>query len=244
MRTTIGERVRAYRLRRGLTQARLAHLIGRSERWLIDVEAGGVDPRLSDAVALAGVLRVGVDDLVGRVAPVGDRFGRPPPRPPVMLRAVFVEGPGRRLHRRCAGLAYSYAKVMKRGFRRIMGRIGGWLLARAGATGAYGAGLRYLEKGDVAAAALAFADAQRMWLRELGPGHVGVVLAMEKRADCYVRMGRVPEGVRLYERALALDRALRGEETGRVRALTAEIAEARAVLGPPFAGGAEPLATS
>jgi transcriptional regulator with XRE-family HTH domain len=63
MKTTIGDQVRTYRLRRGLTQARLAHLIGRSERWLNDVEHGGVDPRLSDAVALARMLRVGVDDL-------------------------------------------------------------------------------------------------------------------------------------------------------------------------------------
>jgi hypothetical protein len=33
MSRTIGERVRAYRLRRGLTQARLAHLIGRHVRF-------------------------------------------------------------------------------------------------------------------------------------------------------------------------------------------------------------------
>jgi transcriptional regulator with XRE-family HTH domain len=83
MRTTIGERVRTYRLRRGLTQARLAHLIGRSERWLIDVERGGVDPRLSDALALARELCVAVDDLAGGTTPVDERTGRPPPRPPV-----------------------------------------------------------------------------------------------------------------------------------------------------------------
>lgn len=83
MRTTIGERVRTYRLRRGLTQARLAHLIGRSERWLIDVERGGVDPRLSDALALARELCVGVDDLAGVPTPAAERTGRPPPRPPV-----------------------------------------------------------------------------------------------------------------------------------------------------------------
>ena len=82
MRTTIGERVRTYRLRRGLTQARLAHMIGRSERWLIDVERGGVDPRLSDALALARVLSVAVDDLAGRPTPVDERTARPPPRPP------------------------------------------------------------------------------------------------------------------------------------------------------------------
>src|SRR3989442_14496682 len=83
MGTTIGERVRAFRLRRGLTQARLAHLIGRSERWLIDFERGGVDPRLSDALALARVLGVGVEELAGHSAPSARRAGRPPPRPPV-----------------------------------------------------------------------------------------------------------------------------------------------------------------
>jgi transcriptional regulator with XRE-family HTH domain len=83
MRTTIGERVRTFRLRRGLTQARLAHMIGRSERWLIGVERGGVDPRLSDAVALARVLRVAVDDLAGCATPEAERAERPPPRPPV-----------------------------------------------------------------------------------------------------------------------------------------------------------------
>ena len=84
MRTTIGERVRTYRLRRGLTQARLAHLVGRSERWLIDVERGGVDPRLSDALALARELCVAVDDLARATTPAEEPTGRPPPRPPVL----------------------------------------------------------------------------------------------------------------------------------------------------------------
>ena len=88
MTTTIGERVRTYRLRRGLTQARLAHLIGRSERWLIDVERGGVDPRLSDALALARELCVAVDDLAGGPAPVEERTGRPPPRAPVLTARI------------------------------------------------------------------------------------------------------------------------------------------------------------
>ena len=90
MRTTIGEQVRAHRLRRGLTQARLAHLIGRSERWLIDVEGGQVDPRLSDALALARVLSVLVDDLVTASTAISQRTGRPPPRAPVLT------GPARR----------------------------------------------------------------------------------------------------------------------------------------------------
>jgi transcriptional regulator with XRE-family HTH domain len=96
MRTTIGERVRTYRLRRGLTQARLAHLIGRSERWLIDVERGEVDPRLSDAVALATVLSVLLDDLAGVPTAAGKRAGRPPPRPPELTAG------GRPLHLRAS----------------------------------------------------------------------------------------------------------------------------------------------
>jgi len=93
MRTTIGERVRTYRLRRGLTQARLAHLIGRSERWLIDVERGGVDPRLSDALALARELCVAVDDLARATTPAEERTGRPPPRPPVPSYSGMVGRP-------------------------------------------------------------------------------------------------------------------------------------------------------
>jgi len=129
--------------------------------------------------------------------------------------------------------------------RRCLCRIGGWFLAQAGATGAYGAGMRYLERGDVAAAAEAFADAQCLWVRELGPWHGSVVLAMAKRAACYVRLGRVREGVQLYERALALDRGLRGDATDRVRLLTAELAQARAFLPSAFDGesrtGPEPV---
>jgi hypothetical protein len=118
-----------------------------------------------------------------------------------------------------------------------MGQIGTWLRLYAGAAGAYGAGLQYLERGDAAAAAVAFADAQRLWLRDVGPWHGGVVMAMAKRAACYVRLGRVREGVRLYERALALDRGLRGDATERVRTLSAELAQARAFLAASTALG-------
>lgn len=125
---------------------------------------------------------------------------------------------------------------MKGTVRRCLGVISGWFLARAGAAGAYGAGLRYLERGDVAAAAEAFADAQRLWARERGPWYGGVVMAMAKRAACYVRLGHVREGVRLYERAIALDRGLRGDATDRVRLLAAELAQARTLLPAPFEG--------
>jgi len=77
MTSTLGERIRIHRRRRGLARARLAHLVGRSERWLLDVERGEVDPRFSDALALAEALGLRLDDLAGPVG--GDRAGRARP---------------------------------------------------------------------------------------------------------------------------------------------------------------------
>ena len=64
---SIGERVAAYRRRRGLSQAALAGLIGRSESWLSQVERGvrSVD-RLSILLDMAKVLHVDVESLTGR----------------------------------------------------------------------------------------------------------------------------------------------------------------------------------
>jgi transcriptional regulator with XRE-family HTH domain len=64
---SIGERVAAYRRRRGLSQAALAGLIGRSESWLSQVERGvrSVD-RLSILLDMAKVLHVEVEALTGR----------------------------------------------------------------------------------------------------------------------------------------------------------------------------------
>lgn len=63
----IGERVGVYRRRRGLSQAALAGLVGRSESWLSQVERGlrSVD-RLSTILDLARVLRVEPQQLIGR----------------------------------------------------------------------------------------------------------------------------------------------------------------------------------
>ncbi len=63
----IGERVGAYRRRRGLSQAALAGLVGRSESWLSQVERGlrSVD-KLSTILDLARVLRVEPQQLIGR----------------------------------------------------------------------------------------------------------------------------------------------------------------------------------
>src|SRR3712207_5370765 len=63
----IGERIAAYRKRRGMSQEALAGLVGMSRSWLSQVERGihTVD-RLSTLTDLAAVLRVDVADLVGR----------------------------------------------------------------------------------------------------------------------------------------------------------------------------------
>ena len=60
----IGERVAAYRRRRGLSQVTLAGLVGRSESWLSQVERGkrGVDSH-SVLVRLTEVLRVDLEEL-------------------------------------------------------------------------------------------------------------------------------------------------------------------------------------
>src|SRR4051812_4347289 len=72
----IGRRITTYRRRRGLSQAALAGLIGRSESWLSQVERGvrSVD-RMSVMLDLARVLHVEVDALIGRpwqLAPNGN----------------------------------------------------------------------------------------------------------------------------------------------------------------------------
>jgi DNA-binding XRE family transcriptional regulator len=75
----VGERIAAYRRRRGLSQAALAGLVGRSESWLSQVERGvrSVD-RLSVLLDLARVLHVDMESLSGRpwqVQPNGGAFG-------------------------------------------------------------------------------------------------------------------------------------------------------------------------
>jgi transcriptional regulator with XRE-family HTH domain len=86
MRTVIGQQIRRYRQRRGLTQAVLAQLVGRSERWLIEVEQGHVDPRLSDALLLAQALSIEIAELVREVAVRPMPAARPPPRRKVCRR--------------------------------------------------------------------------------------------------------------------------------------------------------------
>lgn len=62
----IGERIRIYRRRRGLSQRELAELVARSESWLSQVERGirSVD-RLSVLIDIARVLKTDVETLAG-----------------------------------------------------------------------------------------------------------------------------------------------------------------------------------
>ncbi|MFE5328758.1 helix-turn-helix domain-containing protein [Embleya sp. NPDC056575] len=62
----IGRQIAYWRTRRGLTQAEFARLMGRSVRWVEDVEAGHrqADPRLSVLARAAAVLRIGIDRLL------------------------------------------------------------------------------------------------------------------------------------------------------------------------------------
>lgn len=64
---TTGQRIATHRRRRGLSQAALAGLVGRSESWLSQVERGvrSVD-RLSVLLDMARVLHVDVEALTGR----------------------------------------------------------------------------------------------------------------------------------------------------------------------------------
>src|SRR6266700_1165803 len=72
----IGDRIRIYRGRRGLSQRELAGLIGRSESWLSQVERGvrSVD-KFSVLVDIAQVLKTNVQTLAGtrmQYSPNGD----------------------------------------------------------------------------------------------------------------------------------------------------------------------------
>jgi transcriptional regulator with XRE-family HTH domain len=62
----VGDRIKVYRRRRGLSQRRLAELVGRSESWLSQVERGILPvENLGILIRLAEVLKVEVRLLTG-----------------------------------------------------------------------------------------------------------------------------------------------------------------------------------
>jgi transcriptional regulator with XRE-family HTH domain len=78
MTETLGDRIRQARARLRLTQAELARRIGISTTAMNAIESGATDPRVSRVTAMAEVLGVSMDYLVGRTAP----GMLPPPRSP------------------------------------------------------------------------------------------------------------------------------------------------------------------
>lgn len=91
-REVAGQRIARARRRRGLSQAVLAGLIGRSESWLSQVERGkrGIDSH-SVLVRLAEVLRVDMEELTGNGD--GDEPGRRVhPAAPLIERAMMAYG--------------------------------------------------------------------------------------------------------------------------------------------------------
>ncbi len=64
---TVGERIKFYRRRRGLTQEVLANLVGRKVDWISKIERGERDIRRLDVLAdVARALRVTLPDLFGQ----------------------------------------------------------------------------------------------------------------------------------------------------------------------------------
>ena len=86
----IGERIAIYRHRRGISQAVLAGLVGRSESWLSQVERGArsVD-RLSVLIDIAKVLKVDVATLTGQPFRLGPNGGPELDQTDAIRRAVL-----------------------------------------------------------------------------------------------------------------------------------------------------------
>lgn len=90
----IGERIRIYRKRRGISQQALAGLVGRSESWVSQVERGirSVD-RLSVLIDVATVLKTDVDTLTGQQMAYAPN-GQPDPTTLEEVRAALSAYPG------------------------------------------------------------------------------------------------------------------------------------------------------
>lgn len=72
------ERLRLLREQRGLTQVRLAELLGMTPRSYNRWERGGNTPHLDMLIRIADVLQVSLDELVGRAEPVHEPVVRNP----------------------------------------------------------------------------------------------------------------------------------------------------------------------
>jgi transcriptional regulator with XRE-family HTH domain len=66
----IGQRLKAVRQRRGLTQAKLARLLGTLQSNVSDIERGARKPTLQQLVNLSRALKVPVDEILSPDKPV------------------------------------------------------------------------------------------------------------------------------------------------------------------------------
>ena len=79
MAETLGERIRKVRVRYGMSQAELARRIGLSSTSMNQIESGKTpDPAASRVKAIADVLRVSTDYLLGRNDEASERPWSPP----------------------------------------------------------------------------------------------------------------------------------------------------------------------
>jgi len=63
----LAQNVRKLRLKRGLSQEKLARLAGISNATLVKIEAGTArEPTITTVIKIAGALEVSIDDLVER----------------------------------------------------------------------------------------------------------------------------------------------------------------------------------
>ena len=62
--STLGDRIRKYRTKAGLSQVVTAERIGRSEGWLIKVETSRSDPAYSDLAKLAELFHITLGELI------------------------------------------------------------------------------------------------------------------------------------------------------------------------------------
>lgn len=75
---SLGDRIRRYRLEKGLTQTQLGKLIGVSQRVVAYYEVRGISPTPELLVRIADVLKVSTDALLGRKKGSGRSGGGEP----------------------------------------------------------------------------------------------------------------------------------------------------------------------
>lgn len=222
----IGERIGAYRKRRGIPQETLAGLVGRSRSWLSQVERGirGVD-RLSTINDLAAALRVEPSDLIGqdwKYAPNGSpevesvaairgylaSYGHllakqtASPWPLPQLRAATVE-----VHR-------SYQAAKYGATARVLPEL---LRAADGYDGFSGRSSREIHL----ARCMAYAAASKL-LTKMGESELAWITADRASHAAMAADSAVARGLAAYQIACALHRAERTDEAEHVAVGAAE----------------------